>query len=373
MEREERLTLPEPGWLTPAQAAEFFGQRLRSGATEVEFRTIDGSTGLTPVTTTRRGIAPSEVETPGGRERGFRCETTVSNSPGTTSVEWFDARGVLVRMESDLGGMAMVLRASTREEAERSGGGAEVMVSTFVRPGRPIEGARRLAYARYTLRATSGELPDLPMAGWQHVERLDASRARVTVEDGAGGLAGEIDPAEYLRATSALDGTDERVRELADRAVKGAGPGSLERAWALRAYVHRHIKRKDLSVAFATASEVARSGEGDCSEHAMLLAAMLRAQGIPSRVVAGLVYVDQFAGEEGVFGYHMWAQALLGGEGGGGARWVDLDATLGATTDFDAAHIALAASGMGEDEALTGLASITPLLGRLEVEVEESR
>ena len=41
----------------------------------------------------------------------------------------------------------------------------------------------------------------------------------------------------------------------------------------------------------ATAAEVARSREGDCTEHAVLLAALARARGIPARVAMGLVYV----------------------------------------------------------------------------------
>ena len=38
---------------------------------------------------------------------------------------------------------------------------------------------------------------------------------------------------------------------------------------------------KDLSVGFATAADVARTAQGDCTEHAVLLAALLRASDIP--------------------------------------------------------------------------------------------
>ena len=43
----------------------------------------------------------------------------------------------------------------------------------------------------------------------------------------------------------------------------------------------------------------------------VLLAAMLRAAEIPSRVAVGVIYVERFAGERDVFGYHMWTQALI--------------------------------------------------------------
>ena len=71
----------------------------------------------------------------------------------------------------------------------------------------------------------------------------------------------------------------------------------------------------DCAVAFASAAETVRSLEGDCSEHAVLCAAMARAAGMPSRVVSGLVYLPPgggLGGERGVFGYHLWAEALVG-------------------------------------------------------------
>ena len=73
----------------------------------------------------------------------------------------------------------------------------------------------------------------------------------------------------------------------------------------MRASVHHYIDDKSLGVGFASASEVCATREGDCSEHAVLLVALLRAAGIPSRAVSGVVYVDSFVGERQVFGFHV--------------------------------------------------------------------
>ena len=76
-------------------------------------------------------------------------------------------------------------------------------------------------------------------------------------------------------------------------------------------FVSFYVTRKNFSVGFASASEVARKREGDCTEHGILLAALGRAMGIPSRVVSGLVYVDEFKGVEKAMVYHMWTQFFL--------------------------------------------------------------
>ena len=102
-------------------------------------------------------------------------------------------------------------------------------------------------------------------------------------------------------------------------------------AVALERYVDREVKDKNLTQAFATAAEVAKSREGDCTEHAVFLAALCRARGIPARVAIGLVYMQG----GGAFGYHMWTEAYID------RRWIPIDATL-AQGGIGAGHLEIA-------------------------------
>jgi transglutaminase-like putative cysteine protease len=68
-----------------------------------------------------------------------------------------------------------------------------------------------------------------------------------------------------------------------------------------------------------TASMVAKSRAGDCTEHAVLLAALLRSFGYAARVVAGLVLVNAQT-RTMAFG-HAWAEVVSDG------GWRPLDAT----------------------------------------------
>ena len=130
----------------------------------------------------------------------------------------------------------------------------------------------------------------------------------------------------------------------------------------MRAFVNRHIEDKNLATAFASASEVARTGAGDCTEHGVLLAALLRADGIPSRVVTGLVYMPGLGKSgKGAFGWHMWTQALIDGQ------WMDLDATL--PMWFTAGHITTGTSSLAEGTGVEDMASIIGKLGKIEIDV----
>ncbi len=122
------------------------------------------------------------------------------------------------------------------------------------------------------------------------------------------------------------------------------------------------MTKKNFSQAFASAAEVAESREGDCTEHAVLLAALLRACGIPSRVAIGLVYVEHAGG----FGYHMWTEAYLDGQ------WLPLDGIMG-QGGTSAAYLKLADSSLEGATAYSSFLAVAQVLGQLTVKVLDAR
>jgi transglutaminase-like putative cysteine protease len=244
------------------------------------------------------------------------------------------------------------------------------MVNTFVKPDKTISRARQSTRAVFVV-SDPEALPDLPSTGAQSVERIDAKSARITVTRSSTApapAADSTDPA-FTTASTMIDSNDEKIRSLATRALENAADKpAAERAELLRRFAHSYIRSKNLGVGFASASEVAQNRSGDCSEHGVFTAALLRAAGIPSRVASGLIYADAFAGSQDIFGYHMWTQALI--EVDGQPRWIDLDATLPNDTPFDATHITLSVSALPEGELSSSMASMAATLGRLTIKVE---
>jgi hypothetical protein len=70
---------------------------------------------------------------------------------------------------------------------------------------------------------------------------------------------------------------------------------------------------------FWTASRAAKLRSGDCTEHAVVLAALARARGLPARVVIGYVMLSD--GERGMALGHAWNEVH------DGTRWQRVDAT----------------------------------------------
>ena len=93
--------------------------------------------------------------------------------------------------------------------------------------------------------------------------------------------------------------------------------------------------------------------EGDCNEHTVLFTALSRSAGIPTKMIAGLVYLD------GTFYYHAWPRVYVG-------KWIDMDPTLGQEI-ADATHIGLLEGGLKEQIELV------KIIGDLKIEVIEYR
>ncbi len=362
---------PTGEWLTPAGIRAFTASRLSAGAGEITYRGLDPMQQLSPVQTTLRDFRPATVDVLGRTVEAIRGEVISSATPGVSSTVFLDDAGRQLRTEVAIAGMHVVTLAADKELALGELDPPELMARTFVRTDRPIVRPRRTTDATYLLHVADGELGEIPQTSNQRAERIDARTVRVHVRDAGGfpaGLASKDNTEATLEASSMVNWRDPRIQELARRAGGTDGMPTLRQAELLREAVHRHINAKDLGVGFGSASEVVRSRQGDCSEHAALLGALLRARGIPSRIASGLIYADGFLGERNIFGYHMWTQALI--EVDGERRWIDLDATLGPSDAFDATHIALVISTLSDDEGSNALVRLAPLLGRLQVEIE---
>lgn len=361
-----RLPLPEGEWLTPGQAREFVRRRIAAGAEEFRLATVDPEAGITPVRIQSRRVGTSAC-TVGGKElRTTRWETTSSLLDRPSSEE-FSADGVLVRTATDVGVGTLEARLSTREAVERSTGSVEVMARTFVPLGQDGAPLMRARTAALRLAVPGGRLLDLPSAGAQRFVRTtpDSGVVEIDMSNPQPAEPGAAADARYLASSVMVGSGDAAVQALAERALRGARAEPLARVAALRDAVARHLTRKDLASGFATASEAVRSRSGDCTEHAVLLAACLRSAGIPARVVSGLVYVDRANDMRHVFGWHMWTQALVDGV------WVDVDAVLppGGTLSH-AGHLAVvvsAAEGASMDADLT---RIVELIGVLTIRLE---
>lgn len=309
-----------------------------------------------PLTTT---IRPAEyVDVPGGRRELFRVDRELK-VPGLplASTDWMDKEYRVRKVTMAQLGLKLEVLACDKACALAPNQPGDALQQALVAAPRTLDREALAKPLRYTLSARRRDTAvSFPATGEQKVERRgDTYVVTVSPQPRVGAepppLAADSQPNAWLQS-----GTEEVARLAAQ-----ASPGDkqpAERMRDLETFVFHYIDKKGLSVGYASALETAKSRQGDCTEHALLLAALGRAHGIPTRIATGLAFVDTFGGAERVFVPHAWVQAWVDG------RWQSFDAALGR---FDTGHIAL---GVGDGDPWRFFSGVTTL-GNLRVDAVE--
>jgi len=296
----------------------------------------------------------------------LRISVTTDLGPAQLkSVVWTDEQGRPLKVK-DLQ-LGMEAFATTREDAlqQATGGSFDLGFDTIVRVDRPLPSPHRTRRIVYRAQLKEGDVKSLFATGTsQTVRPLDDGTVEVTVQavrpDQPPKAADQPQdaPTDADRQPSTLLQSDDAAVVQMAQAVAAGESDSWTVACALEQHVKKTIRLKNYTTAMATAAEVAQSLQGDCTEHAMLLAALSRARQIPARVAIGLVYYPAARG----FAYHMWTEVWIKD------RWIPLDATLG-LGGIGGAHLKFTHSSMQGTAAYAELFPVVQALGRLELEI----
>lgn len=272
-----------------------------------------------------------------------------------------------VRSEAEIPGLGKItLYRTTKAVALSPGTVAQVTdigTSQYVKLAKKISRPYETTSALYriTLREDDDPANAFSRDGRQQVKKVQGKAIELLVKAAASETAkgDEKEPgAEFTQSSYFINCNDSMVKAHSKKAV-GTEQDSWKKALRIEKWVHDHMKVVSHE-ALAPADHVARTLSGDCTEFAMLTAAMCRAEGIPSRTAVGLIYGDVMQGP--VFAFHMWTEVWHGG------RWVPIDATLG-QGKVGATHLKIRDQSWHNTYDQTPLLPVIRVLGRVSIEV----
>jgi hypothetical protein len=318
----------------------------------------------------------------GAARKLWKISSSTSLMAGLESTSWVDDHGNDVESILAIPGVGRLDQVvTTRADCMKQPEGAEIFANSLIRPRHALPAPSQQARAWY--RITSGD-PRQVLFLWNQDEQTVIASRPGSIDVMV--TAPTITPAEatwqlphadtpelhpYLQASSYLEADAPEIRKLARQAV-GDEKNPVLAAHRIQEFVRAYITKKDLNIGFASAEETARSREGDCTEHAVLCAALGRAVGLPTRCVIGFGYIPPGVDEPavantvdhdtGLFGFHMWAEAWIAPH-----RWVAMDAAL---NGFDVGHIAITKTALAEVNPLVDLnVPVLQLMEHLQIDV----
>jgi hypothetical protein len=193
----------------------------------------------------------------------------------------------------------------------RAQGTALFVVPTDGAPAKPVQPGEPLPVALYarelTRLADALGLP-APAAGAERLEYAVAAYPQLPADKGR----------TWLESTFVVDFEERDTQRALEELIKAKGQRP-SRAQLIE-FASTTLK-PTLGRGFDIASVVARRREGDCTEFAVLTAALARATRVPARVVLGLALISSSKGTYSSYG-HAWTEVLEDG------RWVVADAAL---------------------------------------------
>jgi len=312
----------------------------------------------------------------------WKLTSEVSFMPGLLSTMWVDDKNDDVDSLTVIPGIGdMHEYVTDRAECMKQPEGAEIFTGSLIRPQRALPSPHDLGQAVYRLIPVDlNQKITLWNQGEQRVLssepglcEVEVTAPRFTPADATWQLPHADTPElhRFLQASAYLEVGAPEIQALARQAV-GDEKNPVRAAHRIEHFVRDYITKKDLNIGFASAEETAKSREGDCTEHAVLCAALGRAVGLPTRCVVGFGYIPPGVDEPtvantvdtntGIFGFHMWAEAWIGPD-----QWVPMDAAL---DGFDVGHIAITKSALEEVNPIVDLNTpVFQLMESLKIEI----
>lgn len=263
-----------------------------------------------------------------------------------------DAQRRVVATTQPMFGMAITTRTTDRATALRRHAPFRMIHNVQVRSPYRISDQALNGHMRYRFAFQGGLEFGVPQTAEQ---RVAAAPGMVTLDIcRACGPGLPTDPA-YLadarRPTAWLQSEAPALQAIA-APVARMETSDARKMEALLERARPYLGRIDFAGHYS-ALETIRRRAGDCTEAAVLLAALGRAAGIPTRVVNGIVYSrERYHGVANAFMPHSWVLAYVDG------AWRSFDLAL---DRFDTSHIALTV-GDGDARSMQAAIQLAGLL-----------
>ena len=261
--------------------------------------------------------------------------------------------GRIVEARHPLLATTLVIKATDRDTALAPHPAYRLLLNTTTKSPFRIPQPATLGHMRYRFAFHAGTQFALPETGEQRATPEKGFATLDICADCGPGLATDAATlADALKPTAWLQSDAPQLKAIADPVAK-LHISDTAKMQMLLDRARPYLSKIDFTGHYSALETLSRRS-GDCTEASVLLAALGRAAGVPTRVANGLVYSrESYHGIANAWMPHSWTLAFADG------RWRSFDLAL---DNFDSTHIALTV-GDGDEQSVLSAAQLAGLLG----------
>lgn len=292
-----------------------------------------------------RVMARETVVLDGRRWEAFKVKTSFA---GLEIFTWIGPNGERLKEE---GLMGLRLVKTTEDEARlgiRSDPEIDITEAASIPSNVVLAEPSNLAYLKIRLDGIDPRGLDLNTGR----QRLTGSVLEIALESNKPVYVyKEVHLEPHLKASHFIQSDHQTIKALAHE-ISGQAKEDEAKARRILKWVYESLDKRG-TVSVPNALDTLKAKAGDCNEHAVLLAALLRAAGIPAKVCVGLVYTRER------FYYHAWNEVFL-------RDWTSADALMG-QMPADVTHIKFVEGDLDRQ------AEMVRVIGQIDLTVLEAR
>jgi hypothetical protein len=284
-------------------------------------------------------------------------------------VLWTDSKGVIrkqLRSESGMMAYLMDRHSATIDSVPEN----EIFESTSVDVTGEMDDsveANRMAFSIGTAPGAQaeGKSVSVPTTPGQFIRKLEGGGFEVLVDQQADdppeGFSGtKLQPTAADREPNAIiDWRHASIRRIATASIRGE-VDEREIAMTLARTTRDLLSSSSQSKEMTRSSDIVQGTVGGSTEYAIVLASLLRAKSIASRLALGIKYDP----DHDVMRYHVWTIAFVNG------RWISLDATEGGLAAPD--RITFVTTNLSDANPFNAVAATMTMMGRSDIEIKSS-
>ena len=306
---------------------------------KIVYSTIDPTSGVKIITVTADKVAQESLIGDNLLGNYTKYKISMDLLPNIGNYEWHNVYGRVIKEKSTI--LNLVEVAVNRNAIAEKPGNFDILTHSLVSVDAKINNPQSVSQASYKIQTQNSNPQDIFISDdRQRIVQIKDNTVYIKSKSESPRYSKYKYPVnqkgflEFLRSGPFITSDSESIQKQANSLV-GQEKDAYKIVKTMEKWVSNAITQKDFSVNFANADKIMKTRQGDCTEHSILLASLLRAAGIPSKVVIGLIYTDV---PEHSFGYHMWVKAYIG-------TWINLDPSF-PSENFSPIHIAMYESAL---------------------------
>ncbi len=328
------IPLPKDGLILDDPTTAVLGGATPTPGKKVSFYILDPMT-VSLVKNSATYVGKMKVAV-GGKQ--FDADEILIDDPRAPTKVFMSSKGDLIKMEGPMG-IEMIPEPKEVAMSPNSDIGTDrkdLAFSTSIKTDKMIEEPWKSKFLK--LNITGVDLKKMPSdshqtvtkdpGGWTVAVHPASPTGKLSIP-----LARKAQPA-WTKPGLHIPSTSPTFSKLA-KTIIGKETTVLGAARKVKEYVYGIMTPNAGIGVLRDATEVLKTKEGVCRDYAILSATLMRAAGIPTKVVSGIVYA------EGAFFYHAWVEVW------DGKNWIGFDSTR-PESNFSATHIKIA-DGSVED------------------------